>query len=142
MISESNVKKWVFNFVLHSLWAAAFLYLWNNGNLHPESWSGIGVSLTALEMSIVILGLAGFGFVSVIAEKVAIAAAKPAADGAAREIATKIAAQVAEERVRIELPSMVRRILEEQEKTEQVLGSAASTHDQTLQNAINSLGKE
>jgi len=108
--------------LLHVVWFAVFLYLWLiKGRIHL-SYDTIAVSITALEVILVVGGIFGFTYFQFVAER---KAEKVAKDAVAQEV----------ERL---LPATVRRILKELREESEKLGSDNSS-EKRMQEMMDSL---
>ena len=115
----------------HLIWLGLFCYLYNSAGSHRLNYDTISVALTALEVVLVVFGLAGFGFLAILAEKRAEAVAKP------------VARKAAEEEVRKNLPSTVRRLIAESEQEQESLGVDSQGTADAMQKLMDALdGKE
>ena len=113
---------WVVNGLLHVAWISLAIYIWNQGGASNVDLDTLSMSMTAVEVTLVVLGVVGFGVATIVADRVARRAAPEAAKDEARELAKKIARETAENLVRSELPALVRRELADQHRTDSVLG--------------------
>lgn len=86
----------------HIFWAAAFLYLFNTKGRYHFNYDTISVALTSLEIIIVVFGLMGFGYLTILAERTA------------KEKAIEVAGKEAKEEIEKIVPSMVRRAVRDE----------------------------